>query len=672
MPSRHHATGLPSARLQVTIVLFRFAALATTPYAKPELRAYVALLLAVALAYFLLSPGVHGIFLLDDYPNLKRLELLSGPTSLQQLLNFALSGDAGASGRVLSMLSFALQADAWPSSPQTFKQVNLVLHLFNGILVFGVFKCLGEQWLKQRGQAAWVAAFVASAWLMHPLNLSTVFYVVQRMTELSTTFVLLGLLAYIHGRALVSTGRRSGYAWATTGVLGGMLLAAACKESGLLLPLLVLVIEVTLLRDELPSHLWRRWRSCCITIPLLLVLAYLALHAPEWILGGYHLRAFTLTERVLTESRVLCRYLAQVVAPQPAGMGLFHDDFPLSRSLFEPLSTVFAAGVLLLAFGAALLLRKRVPIVSFGILWFFAGHALESSVIPLEIYFEHRNYLPMLGILFMLGGGAAVISQHSEKLTPRLWKLLGGVWMLLITFVAWQQATLWGDPPRQALQWAKQHPDSTRAQHHMAGLWAMAGMPEQAEHIYRKVAEVGGGDAGSYLVWLSAGCRSEQLPLPEKSRLLSLLRTNPPFQHGMPAVLDSIVSAKEEKICDRVESEFLGQVIEALIENPGYATYKPGFFTLLGRLRQTEDNLDAALDAYTQSIRLAPSAEVAMLKIKSLVAGRRFDQARAALDQAREINRLHSPRLRRASYDYEIDRWALAIDRSEQASSPGQ
>jgi protein O-mannosyl-transferase len=642
------------------------------PFIKPELRAYAAVLLAIVLSYLLLSPGIHGIFLLDDYPNLKRLELLSEPTNLQQLMNFALSGDAGASGRTLSMLSFALQADDWPSSPQAFKQINLFLHLFNAVLVFLVFKCLGDQWLKNRVQAAWVAAFVASAWLMHPINLSTVFYVVQRMTELSSTFVLLGLLGYIHGRKLVTKGRNSGYVWATTGVLGGMLLAAACKESGVLLPLFVLVIETTLLKDDLPNDLWRRWQLCCLAIPIALVVTYLALHAREWILEGYHIRAFTLPERVLTETRVLCRYLLQIVAPQPASLGLFHDDFPLSRSLLEPLSTVFAAGFLLVAFGAALFLRKRMPIVSFGILWFFAGHSLESSVIPLEIYFEHRNYLPMLGILFMMGGGAAVISQHSEKLTPRLWKLLGTSWMLLIAFVAWQQAMLWGDPPRQALEWAKLHPDSTRAQHHMAGIWIMAGIPEQAERIYRTVAEKDGGNAGSYLIWLSAGCRSDQLSLPEKSRVMGLLQTNPPFQHGMPAVLDSIVSAKEENRCGRLESEFLKQIIETLISNPNYTPYTPGFFTLMGRLELTNGNIEAAVDAYTQSLSLAPSAEVAMLKIKALVTGGSFKQARAALDQAREINRLHSPRLRRGYYDYEIDRWVIAIDRIEKESTPSQ
>lgn len=629
----------------------------------PEKNATLAFALAVALACLLLSPATHGVFLLDDFPNLQRLALIVEPWSLPQLMNFAFSGDAGVGGRVLPMVSFALQSDAWPSSPSSFKQANLVLHALNGILVFHVLKRLGAQWRGEAHRAAWIGAFVATAWLIHPLNVSTVFYVVQRMTMMSATFVLLGLLFYLDGRALVARGRKSGYVWATFGVLGGTLMAAACKETGVLLPLYALVIEATLLQEHTLGTSWHRWRLCCLAAPLAVVSIYFVLHAPAWIHDGYALRPFTLPERVLTEFRVLCHYLLQIIAPQPAHLGLFHDDFSLSRTWFSPPTTILSAGFLLSLLAGALVLRKRLPIVAFGILWFFAGHVLESSIIPLEIYFEHRNYLPMLGILYMAAAGGLAISQHSEKLSLRFWRRLGGVWLLLIGFVGWQQALLWGNPPRQALAWAQQHPNSLRAQHHLAGFWMLAGQPEKAERIYRQMAERNGGDAGATLVWLSAGCRNKELALPDNAELLKLLLDKPAFQHGVPAILDSMVSAKEEGGCERIESTFLENVIQALIDNPHYVAYRAGFLALLGRARASAGLTDLALQAYDQSMKVAPSAEVAMLMVKTLVSAGRFAEARQALNVARGINRIHSPLLRRSAYAHEIERWAAAIER---------
>jgi len=46
--------------------------------------------------------------------------------------------------------------------------------------------------------------------------------------------------------------------------------------------------------------------------------------------------------------------------------------------------------------------QKEGPIVAFGVLFFLGGHLLESTILPLEIAHEHRNYLPMYGILLML------------------------------------------------------------------------------------------------------------------------------------------------------------------------------------------------------------------------------------------------------------------------------
>ena len=134
-------------------------------------------------------------------------------------------------------------------------------------------------------------------------------------------------------------------------------------------------------------------------VGLLAAMAYVYWSNPQWLWAGYDLRSFTLFERLLTEGRVLWFYLGLIVFPQLEHLGLYHDDIAISTGLFTPWTTLPAlVGLAWLAF-LSWWTRTRAPLVSFGIAWFLIGHAMESTVLPLEIAHEHRNYLPLLGIL---------------------------------------------------------------------------------------------------------------------------------------------------------------------------------------------------------------------------------------------------------------------------------
>ena len=171
--------------------------------------------------------------------------------------------------------------------------------------------------------------------------------------------------------------------------------AALCKESGLLLPALILVCEATLLRWSAPDRSSRRilaaFLGLSVAVPLLFG-SYFLSRNPDLILDGYAWRDFSLGERLLTETRVLWFYLHMIVLPNLGEMGLHHDDFLISRGPLSPWTTLPALAGLLLLAGGAFALRNKQPIITFGIAFFFVGHAMESTIIPLELVFEHRNY----------------------------------------------------------------------------------------------------------------------------------------------------------------------------------------------------------------------------------------------------------------------------------------
>ena len=244
--------------------------------------------------------------------------------------------------------------------------------------------------------ADWAALVVALLWTLHPLQISTVGYVVQRMTILSALFSVWALLLYARLRV---AGRGGVVAWALPlCVLPA--LAILSKENGFLIPVLLLTLEATLFwfRDEGRSRRLLVAYFGLVAV-LGLCLALLLLLDPDRLLAGYGGRPFDLAERLLTQARVVAMYVGQILLPRLNAMPFFYDGLPHSTGWLTPPETLASALFLLALAGLALALRHRRPLAAFGIALFFAGHLMESTILPLELAFEHRNYLPSLGLI---------------------------------------------------------------------------------------------------------------------------------------------------------------------------------------------------------------------------------------------------------------------------------
>ena len=219
------------------------------------------------------------------------------------------------------------------------------------------------------------------------------------------------------------------------------------KENAILLPLYLAVIEWCLWRQDAQRRRTTRRRRAAtwffavtLLAPLLVGLALFAWQ-PGLLLDGYASRPFTLGERLLTEARVLWFYVGLVLLPTPARLGLYHDDIATSTGLLEPWTTLLALDGWLVVLMAALLLRRRAPAFTFGVLWFLAGHALESTVVPLEIAHEHRNYLPSFGLLFAAVYGVARFARHTGN--RRVYAALGLAAALALGFGTFGRAASW-------------------------------------------------------------------------------------------------------------------------------------------------------------------------------------------------------------------------------------
>ena len=372
------------------------------PAGLPGSAATLLFCLILLLTYLIYLPGLSGPMILDDYPQLNPiLENIGAGSWSGYLLS-----ESGVLGRPVAMVSFIFNAVVAGKDFWWWKFTNLAIHLVAGTLVFVLTaRLLTVDDGRIHRNVHYLALLTAGFWLLHPLQVSTVLYTVQRMTQLSALFVFAGLLSYTLGRERQLAGRPYGWTGLVLAFLVFFPLAVFSKENGLLFPVLTCLLEVFFFGFK-GGRGARRLLAWCyalfLLIPGLVAVYLLATHFDQLVLRGYETRNFTLYERVLTQFRVLVYYLYQIVAPQAGNLGFFHDDFPVSKGLLSPPSTLLSLGALVGVLAVGWRLRRFSKAAAFGIFFFFATHLLESTIFPLELMFEHRNYLALYGILLSL------------------------------------------------------------------------------------------------------------------------------------------------------------------------------------------------------------------------------------------------------------------------------
>jgi len=522
------------------------------------------LILGLFIACAVYWSGLRGEFLFDDYPNIVDNRGVQPPDdSIASLAKAALSSPSSEFKRPLASLSFAINYLNTGLDPYWMKLTNLVIHLLNGVLVFLLTRRLlsasaeeiffrrssdGPEYReKPRPQViddltyqesrvtgneiigespeylGRVAALVALTWMLLPINLTAVLYVVQRMESMANVFVLLGLTGYVIGRQKMlrlstttrlgltnemgtnvgnfSTFRQQGFTLCAFSIVVPTIVGVMAKETAVLLPLYALIVEWALFRFNLPysqsdtsahrlgsrhDSLIKRgmehpgsWRALAhpggrydwrIGLLFFIVLVIPMTFGLAWLLPGilnqdhWATRDFTLKTRLLSETRIVVDYMAWTVFPSPHTLSFYHDDFRISTSLWNPWTTLPSIGILTLAIVIAIWLRPRWPLFSLGISLFLGCQLLTGTILPLELVYEHRNYFASFGLML------AIVPILAKPRSAPFWLpryvLLGGLilcWVGLTSLTAYE----WGNPLRLATSLAARAPLSPRAQYEL-------------------------------------------------------------------------------------------------------------------------------------------------------------------------------------------------------------
>lgn len=433
--------------------------------------------LIVCLASIVLGIGLywHTLdypFELDDVLNIVnnhhiRLQLLD----FESLYNAAFKSIIKT--RPVANLSFALNYYFSEYSPAPYRLVNIFIHIINGLLIYAlsvmtlrllhaqsstVTEKEGNLDVISADAIQPVGAVVALLWLVHPLHTQSVIYVVQRMNSLAACFYLGALCLYIRGRLVPE--RKWKIIFFIFAVFS-WILALGCKEIAGILPVVIIIYEWFFFQQLSRSWLRERvmvWGVLLLTFGLI-ALYFLGDNPIQNILSGYRVRDFTLLERQLTQFRVIAFYLSLIFLPLPGRMNLEHH-FTKSISLFEPITTLITFFLIIGLIVLAVVMSRRSRLLAFCILWFFIHLAIESSIIPLEMVFEHRTYLPCFGIIMLL----VLVVWHKLPSVFNLRYILAAAAVVLLStatvtrsFVWQSELTLWADCTKKSPNKARAH-----------------------------------------------------------------------------------------------------------------------------------------------------------------------------------------------------------------------
>ena len=329
------------------------------------------------------------------------------------------------------------------------------------------------------------------------------------------------------------------------------------------------------------SRQWLQWSFVFLLSPLIILVVYLLIGL-NGELASYQFRDYSVTERLLTQSTVLQIYLKNILVPHLSAFSLFNDDYPISTSLITPPYTLISVILTAVIPVIALIKRKTNPVFSFGILWFFGGHILESSHLNLEMYFDHRNYLPAFGIIFLLNRGFFYFYDKFKIIIS-----VGGlIYYSIVLSITILSTSLWSSPVEQMRVVINAHPNSVRANTYLLSSYIKSHDLVHAKQEIHNIAIKYPGDIYPYLMDISVNTCLESNRVSEYNwkKLNALAETARNNGFDIVTVLYNMTFMAINGYCNNLDKSALSVLIKKLVDNDNYMLSRPHLYEIVASL----------------------------------------------------------------------------------------
>ncbi|WYD81718.1 MAG: tetratricopeptide repeat protein [Candidatus Electrothrix gigas] len=451
----------------------------------------------IGIIFFCYSNTFKASWHLDDEPNiLTNSNLHITELTLHQLSRTLRAQPDGKQDKIyrpLPCLTFGLNWYIGQDNVFGYHVVNLAIHILTAWFLFLTLHLLLHiHYQKKYPPRFFISAALLAAllWALAPIQTQAVTYIVQRMASMAGLFTIIAIYTYLRGRSI--TKRK--YLWLAL-CFFSFLAALASKENAVLLPASLLLLELSFFQHHITNKkiLLITSSGCVLLLIAVLFVRYGLGISPftRWtfsdLLDSYASRSFTLSERLLTEPRILLLYLSQIFLPIADHLSIEHDII-LSQSILSPWTTLPAILTILLIIITSLFYLKKFPLICFPILFFFLNHAVESTILPLELIFEHRNYIPSFFLFLPLGVFVTHVIYNSIQLSSS--GRTAGIFLTILFLIisgqatytrnlAWStEETLWNDALHKA-------PNSSRAAHNLGRYYHEFGQYQKAYYYFQ-------------------------------------------------------------------------------------------------------------------------------------------------------------------------------------------
>jgi Tfp pilus assembly protein PilF len=547
------------------------------------------------------SNTFHAAWHFDDEQNIIKREAVNLTKLTWPEIKETFFNDNGNIYRPVACLSLALNYYFGKDNVFGYHVVNTFIHFFASIFLFlFIYRTLNLPLLKAKyGPNSYFIALLSTLfWAINPVQTQAITYIVQRMASMAGMFYIMSMYFYLRGRTSEQRVLKSIH-YILCAFFG--IMAFGSKENAAMLPISIFLFDLFLIQGLTKEHIKKNIYILLglIIVPLILGLTLRgsSIFQPADLASTYG-RSYTLIERLLTEPRVIIFYITLLLYPMPNRLCLVHDISP-SHNLIDPPATILAIFVIFLVVGIALAKAKRWPLISFCIVFYFLNHIIESSVFPLELIFEHRNYLPSMlffvPIAILVVRGIGFFSyKKSMQLVISLFITLVLIGQGHSTFI---RNAIWKTEESLWLDAVDKNPDSARAHHNLGRYYANTNQKKKAIEEYELVLQKERGTHGITHHLTHYNLALELMKMNEnekaKSHLLEAIEIFPKFANAYTNL--SIIMAKEGKYDD---------AYDYLIKSLTYDSRSPEAHNNLGYMLIKRNQIEEAIIEFQKALQL--------------------------------------------------------------------
>jgi protein O-mannosyl-transferase len=444
----------------------------------------ISIILIILAGILVYSNSFDCPFYFDDFGN------ISDNQGIKNLSMFTNTNYWSQPRRQMAYISFALNYHFNKFDVFGYHLINILIHIMTGIFTFLLIKLIlnlnNSKNIKFNKYKDWIALFSALFFVVHPLQTQAVTYIVQRMTSMAAMFYIISIYLYAIGR-IEHTQKNNilkAIIFYSLAVIIGMM-GVMTKENAVTFPFAMLLFEFFFIRNS-KNKIYKNY-IIIISLSVIVVGCISCLFLNSSLLTSAATSGINISslEYLINQFIVIVRYLQLTILPfnQCADYGNVAYNFPFVTSIWR----LDVIGCFLLLAGLivlAVLMYKKNKILSFGIFWLFLTLSVESSIIPIaDPMFEHRMYLPMLGIALFLFSSLFLLLIKIK--TRYVFLLLSSI-IIVMGIICFLRNDIWKNEKSLWSDVIKKAPYNSRAWYSLGLIYEEMGSYEEAIKYYSR------------------------------------------------------------------------------------------------------------------------------------------------------------------------------------------